>query len=271
MRSFICELAREAGDICIKESASLEEVVVEYKSARDLVTSVDKKVEEYLRKRISAIYPDHSILGEEGGFSERQSECCWIIDPIDGTNSFIKGLPGYTVSIALQREGQIVAGVVYAPVLGQLFSAVVGEGACLNNKWIKVSASSRLIDSVLSSGFTCIREGRRPDNMEAFSRVIPQVRDFRRHGSAALDLAWVAAGKLDGYWEQCLNVYDVAAGVLLVQEAGGMVTDYAGGTDFPAGGLVATNGLIHERFACWLQAVNRRAVSWPESTTASAD
>ncbi|WP_136795373.1 inositol monophosphatase family protein [Desulfosediminicola ganghwensis] len=245
--AFLNELAEAAGAICVAESASFKEVSIEYKSARDLVTSVDKKVEAYLRSRIAAKFPNHSILGEEQGLLDKQSDSCWIIDPIDGTNSYIQGLPGYTVSIALQRKGEIVAGVVYAPVLGQMFSAERGKGACLNNNRITVSGTSKLIDSVLSSGFACIREGFQPDNLGAFSRVIPKVRDFRRHGSAALDLAWVAAGKLDGYWEQCLNIYDVAAGVLLVQEAGGMLTDYRGGIDYPAGGLVATNGLIHEQ------------------------
>lgn len=247
MRSFLCDLAEAAGDICISESANFEKVTVEFKSARDLVTSVDKKVEAYLRERILKRFPDHSILGEEEGLLEQGSDSCWIIDPIDGTNSFVQGLPGYTVSIALQREQQTVAGVVYAPVLGQMYTAERGEGSCLNNSRIKVSTTARLIDSVLSSGFTCIREGWQPDNMVPFSRVIPNIRDFRRHGSAALDLAWVAAGKLDGYWEQCLNLYDVAAGILLVQEAGGTVTDYRGSTGYPAAGLVATNGLIHQR------------------------
>jgi len=247
MRSFLCDLAKSAGDICIRESANFEKVTIELKSARDLVTSVDKKVEAYLRERILAKFPDHSILGEEEGLWEQESDCCWIIDPIDGTNSFVQGLPGYSVSIALQRQQRVVAGVVYAPVLGQMYSAELGEGACLNNSRIKVSATGRLIDSVLSSGFTCVRKGRQPDNMAPFSRVIPEIRDFRRHGSAALDLAWVAAGKLDGYWEQCLNLYDVAAGILLVQEAGGTVTDYRGSSDCPAAGLVATNGLIHQR------------------------
>lgn len=247
MRAFLCELAGMAGDICLRESADLKQVAIEYKGARDLVTSVDKKVERWLRQRIADKYPEHSILGEEHGLSGRQSDCCWIIDPIDGTNSFIQGLPGYAVSIAFQQQGEIAAGVVYAPVLGQMFSAELGQGAFLNNTRLKVSETTRLVDAVLTSGFACIRDGRQPDNRAAFSRVITEIRDFRRHGSAALDLAWVAAGKLDGYWEQCLNIYDVAAGLLLVTEAGGMVTDYAGGTDYPGSGLVATNGVIHEQ------------------------
>lgn len=243
--AFMKRIARSAGDICLQEAVTFEADEVEYKSVRDLVTPVDRKVEDYLRDEISKHYPDHSIIGEERGTSQRGSDSCWIIDPIDGTTSYVHGLPGYTVSIALQRAGELVAGVVYAPELDQMFLGAQGKGATLNSKPIRVSRRQPLVQSVLTTGFACIRDGQQKNNLEAFSRVMLRVRDIRRHGSAALDLAWVAAGKMDGYWERCLNIYDVAAGVVLVREAGGEVCDFMGGKEFPENGIVATNGHVH--------------------------
>ncbi len=243
---FMRDLAEGAGKICLHESESMSEEWVEYKSVRDLVTPVDRKVEDYLREQIIKEFPDHGIFGEERGTTLTGNDSCWVLDPIDGTTSYVHGLPGYSVSIALQRAGQTVAGVVYAPVLRQMFTAEKGAGSCLNGKKMKVSGRTDLLQSVLTTGFSCIRDGQKDNNLKAFSRIMARVRDIRRHGSAALDLAWVAAGKLDGYWEQSLKLYDIAAGTLLVTEAGGQVSDYSGGVNFPQNGLVATNGLIGE-------------------------
>ncbi|WP_228723295.1 inositol monophosphatase family protein [Desulfosediminicola flagellatus] len=243
--TFMKRIARAAGDICIQESLTFETDDVEYKGVTDLVTPVDRKVEDYLRDEITRHYPEHTIIGEERGTSQTGSDSCWIIDPIDGTTSYVHGLPGYTVSIALQQGGELVAGSVYAPVLNQMFFAEKGKGATVNGNPIAVSRRQTLIQSVLTTGFACIRDGQEKNNLEAFNRIMLRVRDIRRHGSAALDLAWVAAGKMDGYWERCLNIYDVAAGVLLVREAGGTVCDFSGGKEYPKNGIVATNGLVH--------------------------
>lgn len=247
---FAEELAKKAGAICRDEQAVMAENLVEYKSVHDLVTPVDRKVEDFLRTEICRRYPDHAIIGEERG-SSGAHELCWVIDPIDGTTSYVHDLPGYTVSIALQRNGESIVGVVYAPVLDLLFSSERGDGAFCNGKAINVSARPELNSSVLTTGFACARDGELEEGLRIFSRVLPRVRDIRRHGSAALDLAFVAAGKFDGYWEKGLKLYDYAAGILLVTEAGGEVSDFSGGDDLLHNGLIATNGLISEELlAC---------------------
>jgi myo-inositol-1(or 4)-monophosphatase len=224
----------------------MAESQVEYKSVRDLVTPVDRKVEDFLRDQIGKKYPDHTLIGEERGTSGGGSDSCWVIDPIDGTNSYVHGLPGYSVSIALQQGGATVAGVVYGPVLNMMFAAEKGQGATLNGRPIKVSQRSLVSQSVLATGFGAFRDGQVAESLEIFTRVAPRARDIRRHGSAALDLAWVAAGRMDGYWEQGLKLYDYAAGILLVSEAGGRVIDFGGGTSYLENGLVATNCLIED-------------------------
>ncbi len=238
------ELAERAGAICRDEARTMAEERVEYKSLRDLVTPVDRKVEDFLRGEISRRYPQHAIIGEERGGTADGSDSCWVLDPIDGTTSYVHGLPGYSVSIALQRGGETVAGVVHAPVLRLMFSAEKGGGATCNDCRLRVSRRSALVRSVLTTGFACLRDDEDQRSLAAFLRIAGQARDIRRHGSAALDLAWVAEGKLDGYWEKGLKLHDIAAGVLLVTEAGGRVTDFAGAGNYPASGLVASNGLI---------------------------
>jgi len=246
------EMARRAGEISLAEAGSMTERQVEYKGERDLVTPVDRKVEDFLRSEIRRMFPDHAIIGEERGSSTGGSDSCWIIDPIDGTNSYVHGLPGYSVSIAVQRSGETVAGVVYGPVLNLLFAAERGRGATLNGRKIKVSPRAELRRSVLTTGFACFRDGQEDEGLAIFNRIAPRARDIRRHGSAALDLAWVAAGNMDGYWEKGLKLYDFAAGVLLVTEAGGRVIDYSGGVNFLENGLVATNGLIERELLHYL-------------------
>ena len=246
MLEFMAGLARRAGAICLAEAATMAESRVEYKGVRDLVTPVDCKVEDFLRAEIGGSYPDHAVIGEERGTARGGSDSCWIIDPIDGTNSYVHGLPGYAVSIALQQGGETVAGVVYAPVLDLLFLAEKGGGATLNGTSVRVSGRSPLSRAVLTTGFAGLRDGESAESLAIFCRVVPRARDIRRHGAAALDLAWVAAGRMDGYWEKGLKLYDFAAGILLVTEAGGMVADYSGGADYLGNGLVATNGLIDE-------------------------
>jgi len=244
MINFLKKLAVEAGNICLEGSEHLSASDVEYKNPRDLVTIVDKRVEEYLITEIKKIYPDHAFIGEETGRHETGSDSCWIIDPIDGTTSFVHGQPFYSVSIAFAKGGEVQAGVVHAPALRQLFSAEKNKGAFLNDRAVRVSTTGRMEESVLGTGFACLRAGWKNNNMKYLNRIMPAIRDLRRCGSAAVDLAYVAAGKFDGFWELNLNIYDIAAGVLLVKEGGGTVSDFSGGSGFPEAGIVATNGSI---------------------------
>ena len=238
------KLATRAGEICLSEAESLTAKDIYSKGERDLVTVVDKRVEDFLVTEILKAYPDHGVFGEESGKRETASRYRWVIDPIDGTTSYVHGQPCYSVSIALQENSETVAGVVYAPALGQLFHAEKGKGAWLNDRPIRVSPCSRLMDAVLATGFACLREGFEKNNLVYLNRILPKIRDIRRCGSAALDFAYVAAGKYDGFWEMNLNLYDVAAGVLLVEEAGGVVYDLNGGKQFPGEGILAANAWL---------------------------
>ncbi len=242
---FIKKLAWEAGEICLQEAALITSENLHFKSERDLVTSVDTKVEEHIVESIKKRFPDHDLIGEETGVSRHGSGHCWIIDPIDGTVSYFHGQPYYSVSIAYQLEGKTRAGAVYAPALGQMFTAEYGKGAWLNNRTrLHVSQTDTLINAVMATGFACLRAGRERNNLYYLNKILPQIRDIRRCGSAAIDLAYVAAGKFDAFWEMDLNLYDIAAGVLLVEEAGGRVTDMQGSDNYPHSGVVASNGYL---------------------------
>lgn len=253
MIQFIKKVAHDAGQICLSESAGLTTGDLEFKGSRDLVTVVDKKVEAFVINEITRNFPDHDIIGEETGRTNRGGENCWIIDPIDGTTSYFHGQPFYSVSIAYQERGVTVAGVVYAPALKQLFSAERGGGAWLNDsERLRVSGTSKMLDALLATGFACLRAGRVPNNLQYLVEILPEIRDIRRCGSAAIDLAYVAAGKVDGFWEMDLNIYDIAAGVLLVEEAGGDISDMQGKDNYPLAGIVATNGRITNDFLAML-------------------
>lgn len=241
MIDFMKSIAFEAGEICLQALENKSELELEFKGEKDLVTAIDKKVEDFLLDEIGEKYPHHSVLGEERGLTAGDRDCRWIIDPIDGTVSFVHGLPGFSISLAYEENGNTVAGVVYGPMLGQMFTAERGKGAALNGKAITVSKCDSMIDSVWATGFACMREGRPDNNLPILGRILPRVRDIRRMGSAALDLAYVAAGKIEGFWELSLAEYDVAAGVLLVEEAGGEVCDFRGEDRFPEQGILATN------------------------------
>jgi myo-inositol-1(or 4)-monophosphatase len=241
MLSFLQDTITRAADICVAEQGRLTPGDLEFKSRKDLVTATDRQVEAFIVRQIESQFPDHGILGEETGRSRTQSDYLWIIDPIDGTTSFFHGQTYYAVSIALEKAGEIIMGAVSAPALGQLFYACKGEGAFLNGQPIRVSDTVTLADAVMATGFACLRAGLENNNLVHFNRIVPQLRDIRRCGSAALDLCYVACGKLDGFWELNLNIYDVAAGMLLVTEAGGVISDFSGGTFFPENGIVAAN------------------------------
>jgi len=242
IRDFMLRIARKAGEIALAGQSTLDQDAVMFKSAKDLVTKTDREVEDYLSDEIRKKYPSHTIVGEETGTTEGTGEFAWFIDPIDGTTSFVHDQPFFSVSIGLKRNGEAVAGVVNAPRLGEIYHAVKGGGAFRNGERISVSRRDRLLDAVLSTGFACVRAGMERNNLPLFCALVPKTRDVRRFGSAAIDLSYVACGRLDGYWELFLQPYDVAAGELIVRETGGEVCDFEGGGDYPAKGTLATNG-----------------------------
>ena len=254
MIGFIREIAVEAGKIAVEGGSRLTASDIHVKGTpTDLVTEIDRKVEAYLTGRIRERFPDHGIFGEENGETAGAGEYRWVIDPIDGTVNFIHGFPYYSISIALQKQGKTVAGVVYSPRLNELYAAEAGRGAALNGEPLRVSGCTALADSLLATGFACVRARIRPDNLELLPGIVRQIQGIRRNGSAALDLCNVAAGRFDGYWEFALNLYDVAAGALILQEAGGRVTDLTGRNRWPEAGICATNGLIHAELLKELQ------------------
>ncbi len=245
MKDFIQRIAVEGGKLALSYRNSLSAIRMERKSTeKDLVTEADQAVESYIRREVSRFYPDHAITGEEQG-KTGESDYRWIVDPIDGTISFFHGQYFFAVSIALTFRDDPVLGAVYAPALDELFFAEKGQGARLNGAPIHVSETADLKDTVAATGFCCIRDGKETDSLEIFGRVMPLLRDFRRSGSAALDLCNVACGRLDAYWERCLNIYDVAAGMLILKEAGGSVTDYRGSQEGLPSEVAGTNGKVH--------------------------
>lgn len=219
-------LVKEIG-LLQKENLGKVNLAIDVKStAIDIVTEIDKKSEEKIIAFITENYPDHAVLAEESGRSALDSEFLWIIDPLDGTTNYAQALPVFSVSIALQHQGKTILGVVYAPVLDELYYAIRGQGAFLNDRPIRVSSKKRLIDSVLATGFPYDVATHPDNNIEQFGQLLLKTRAIRRFGSAAYDLASVACGRFEGYWELNLSPWDVSAGILLVEEAGGSVLPY---------------------------------------------
>ncbi len=213
----------------------------------DLVTDADHAVEEFLIRELKQEFPAASFCAEEQGWLEnRESTAIWFIDPIDGTTNFTHGFPYFAISVALAENGQTVAGVVYIPVSKELFAAEKGKGAWLNGRPMSVSQIGNLQNSLLVTGFPYDIKTSSTTNMDEFARATKASQGVRRTGSAALDLCHVACGRFEGYWEQKINAWDVAAGALIVEEAGGKVTDFSGKPlTYQATSVMATNGLIH--------------------------
>lgn len=240
------EAAREAGTLLREGVGKIKTIERKMNDATNLVTEFDKRAEALIINKIRARFPSHDILAEESGSHDIQSDYRWVIDPLDGTTNFTHGLALFSVSIGVEYRGEMVAGVVYDPSADELFTAELGKGAFLNGVRLHVSSAEVLINSLLVTGFPyAFRQnpGRIVDHFENF---LMESQGIRRLGSAALDLAYIAAGRLDGYWETTLNPWDKAAGVLLVKEAGGTVTDFLGNPDSiytPA--TLASNGIIH--------------------------
>ena len=244
--------ARKAGDFIIREANHIS--AVESKSTHDYVTNVDKAAEQLIIETISSAYPEHSFLGEESGESG-ESEFQWVIDPIDGTTNFIRKIPHWAISIACKHKGRTQIGVVYDPNKEELFTAVKGRGAQFDNKKMRVSNSKGLEHSLLATGFPFRNDEKLSEYLEVFAKLFPHCSDMRRAGSAALDLAYVAVGRIDGFWEFGLSPWDTAAGVLLVEESGGMVADMNGNPNFEKqGSILAANP---KAFKAMLKIINR--------------
>ncbi|MCH8019855.1 inositol monophosphatase [candidate division KSB1 bacterium] len=242
------EAARLGGKILMESLSDLETKQVQRKQEFDFVTQVDHRSEEAILKLIRERHPGHSILAEESGGSKEEQDYLWIIDPLDGTKNYIHGFPVFAVSVALQFKSELRVGVVFDPVRDELFHAEKDKGAFLNDDPIKVSETTDFSECLLATGFPFRAKHLTEPYLDTFKELFYQVSDFRRAGAAAIDLAYVACGRLDGFWELMLNSWDIAAGALLIEEAGGKVTDiWRGDSHLKTGHIVASNGLIHEQ------------------------
>jgi myo-inositol-1(or 4)-monophosphatase len=253
MKALIIKAALEAGQLLMEKFE--RGISVEFKGSYDLVTEADRQSESLIVKLIRQQCPDHDILAEEGSYEKKNSPCRWIIDPLDGTTNYAHGFPWFAVSIALEIGGTLQLGVVYNPYVGDLYFAERCSGAFLNNRLLKVSAIDTIDHSLLSTGFAYDHKQCKANNYDNFFHFQQAAQACRRPGVASLDLASVAAGRFDGFWEMKLKPWDIAAGILLVEEAGGLVTDFDG-RPMSLDNLecLASNRLIHEAM---LQIVQR--------------
>lgn len=237
------EAAREAGEAIRHYANRVHRLHVQNKAPNDFVSEVDRQAEHIIVRHLQRAYPDHTFVGEEGGkVGKAGSDYEWVIDPLDGTTNFLYGIPQFAVSLALKHKGRLLVGVVYDPLRDEMFAAARGEGATLNSRRIRVSERTSLQGALLGTGIPF-----RPDqNLELYLQtlkaLLPDTAGVRRPGSAALDLAWVACGRFDAFWELGLKEWDMAAGVLLVQESGGLVGDLRGeNTHMDSGDVLAAN------------------------------
>lgn len=260
MKDFLAvagEAARKAGGILKENINGTREIT--YKGDINLVTEMDTRSERAVVGTLRASFPDHGIIAEEETTIRNGSGYTWIIDPLDGTTNYAHGYPCFSVSIALEHKGDVITGVVYDPMRDELFTAQKGQGAYLNGKRIKVSTVDALIKSLLATGFPYDRKVSEKNNLDYFHDLLMASQEVRRDGSAALDLCSVAAGRFDGFWELKLKPWDVAAGSLIVREAGGRVTDLSDNTfDIFADEVLASNGIIHGQMVDILRTAGNR-------------
>lgn len=240
------KIVREAGTIALSHYNNLQQLKITKKSPRDFVTQADIEVESYLKSALSKQYPQFGFWGEESGQSENQSSR-WVVDPIDGTHSFSKGQYFWAVSVALEVDQEIIVGAVYAPALSDYYCAEKYKGATKNGNPISVSDEQHLANAMVATGFACIRAFKQDNNLQRFCRIAEHTTGQRRFGSAALDLCLVADGQVDAFWEQDLNLYDVAAGALIAAEAGATLTDFKGNKGIFPDQILATNGGVFEQ------------------------
>jgi myo-inositol-1(or 4)-monophosphatase len=243
--------ARKAARRLVRDFGEVENLQVSVKGAGDFVSAADRKAEETIRDELMRARPAYGWLGEETGEAEgRDGMHRWLVDPLDGTTNFLHGLPHWAISIALERKGEITAGVVFDPVKDELFAAEKGGGAYLNDRRLRVSARRDMSEMLFGTGIPFMGSKLLPRSLQDLARLMPRCAGVRRNGAAALDLAYVAAGRFDGYWERGLNPWDMAAGVLLVREAGGIVRDIDRDEVDPiaTGAVMAANAEIADTF-----------------------
>jgi myo-inositol-1(or 4)-monophosphatase len=246
LNDFAINLARDAGNFLKEKFNSKHEV--HYKGEINLVTEADKMSEDLIIAAINSSFPDHGILSEESPAQNSSAKLRWIIDPLDGTTNYAHGYPVFCVSIALENEGVIVLGVIYDPLREDMFVAVRGSGAYLNGKKLKVSPTATLSRSLLATGFPYDIRMSKDNNLNYFNLMAVEAQAIRRAGAAALDIAYLAAGRFDGFWELKLMPWDVAAGGLMVEESGGVISNMSGGSwDIYSPNVLVSNGLIHEQ------------------------
>ncbi|MBI2095429.1 MAG: inositol monophosphatase [Candidatus Omnitrophica bacterium] len=235
-----------AGRLILESYGKLKNSQIKVKTKNDFVTEIDKKSEELIISAIRKRFPGHAFQAEESGCGGASSDALWVIDPLDGTANYIHQFPMFSVSIALVLNGKLTVGTVVDPVHGEVFTAERGKGAFLNKKRIRVSGVKRLADAMMATGIPFRARGRFHEYMASFEKISRRSAGMRRGGSAALDLAYVASGRFDGFWEINLAAWDMAAGALLIREAGGRVSDLWGGDGFLKNGdVLASNGFIH--------------------------
>ena len=246
LKNFAMNMAREAGNLLKEKFNSKHEI--HYKGEINLVTEADKMSEDLIIAALSSNFPDHGILSEESPAQNSQSMLRWIIDPLDGTTNYAHGYPVFCVSIALENKGVIVLGVIYDPLREDMFVAEGGKGAYLNGKKLKVSPTATLSRSLLATGFPYDIRLSKDNNLNYFNLMAVEAQAIRRAGAAALDLAYLACGRFDGFWELKLMPWDMAAGCLMVEESGGVISDMFGGKwDISSPNVLVSNGLIHEQ------------------------
>ncbi|KQI67576.1 inositol monophosphatase [Loktanella sp. 3ANDIMAR09] len=243
--------ARKAGRALLKDFGEVEQLQVSTKGPGDFVTRADRQAEQTIRDDLMHARPSYGFLGEEGGEQEGVDPTRrWIVDPLDGTTNFLHGLPHWAVSIALEHKGQIVSGVIYDPVKDEMFYAEKGFGAFVNESRIRVSGRHRLSDGLFATGLPWAGRTDLPETLQDLARLLPACAGVRRFGAASLDLAYVAAGRYDGFWERRLNIWDVAAGVLICKEAGAIVEAITPDADpLETGAMIVSNSDIFDSFA----------------------
>ncbi len=246
MLSIAIRAARNAGDLIIRSSDNLDRLTIRKKSSNDFVSEIDRMAEQEIIRVIKAAYPDHGILAEESGF-QQGNDYIWVIDPLDGTTNFLHGYPQFAVSIAVKNKGKIELGVIYDPLRDELFTAEKGGGATLNNRRIRVTRQTNLNEALIGTGFPFKYPQHLDAYLEMFKALTLNTAGIRRAGSAALDLAYLAAGRLDGFWEIGLKEWDMAAGILIVKEAGGVVSDFEFNDNYLASGhVICGNPKMHQ-------------------------
>ena len=239
---------RKAAKVLIRDYGEIEKLQVSIKGPGDFVTAADKKVEKIIIEELKKARPEYSILSEEVGYIKNDENFKWVIDPIDGTANFLHGIPHFAISIGLEANKEIVCGIIYDPIKDEMFLAEKGNGSYLNNQRIRVSSRSKLKNSIIFTGGPRQNSKKKELSLAEYKNFSSIVETpIRKMGSAALDLAYVAAGRCDGFWQRNLNYWDIAAGIILVKEAGGFITDFKGNSDFLQNEtLLATNSRINE-------------------------